>query len=99
MNVSFGFSPLALKDFRRRPVFGLYCQQNRQLQRIEKRLREEGIPVYEADIRPPERYLMERFITAPVWFDGEQRGDSVVNAAAQTPSRLSPAAEMGLAGH
>lgn len=23
---------------------------------------------------------MERFITAPVWFDGEQRGDSVVNA-------------------
>ncbi|MGC0824101.1 DNA polymerase II [Pantoea agglomerans] len=76
----FRIQSLALKDFRRRPVFGLYCQQNRQLQRIEKRLREEGIPVYEADIRPPERYLMERFITAPVWFDGEQRGDSVVNA-------------------
>lgn len=76
----FRIQSLALKDFRRRPVFGLYCQQNRQLQRIEKRLCEEGIPVYEADIRPPERYLMERFITAPVWFDGEQRGDSVVNA-------------------
>jgi len=76
----FRIQSLALKDFRRRPVFGLYCQQNRQLQRIEKRLREEGIQVYEADIRPPERYLMERFITAPVWFDGEQRGDSVVNA-------------------
>lgn len=76
----FRIQSLALKDFRRRPVFGLYCQKNRQLKRIEKRLREEGIPVYEADIRPPERYLMERFITAPVWFDGEQRGDSVVNA-------------------
>ncbi|WP_312123531.1 3'-5' exonuclease, partial [Pantoea vagans] len=76
----FRIQSLALKDFRRRPVFGLYCPQNRQLQRIEKRLREQGIPVYEADIRPPERYLMERFITAPVWFDGEQRGDSVVNA-------------------
>jgi len=76
----FRIQSLALKDFRRRPVFGLYCPQNRQLQRIEKRLREQGIPVYEADIRPPERYLMERFITAPVWFDGEQHGDSVINA-------------------
>ena len=72
--------PLTLKDFSRRPVFGLYCRSNRQLQALEKRLRENGIPVYEADIRPPERYLMERFITAPVWFSGEQRGDSVVNA-------------------
>ncbi len=71
---------LELKDFRRRPVFGLYCRSNRQLQNLEKRLRENGIPVYEADIRPPERYLMERFITAPVWFSGETRGDSVVNA-------------------
>ncbi|XXN63875.1 DNA polymerase II [Enterobacter ludwigii] len=71
---------LELKDFRRRPVFGLYCRSNRQLQNLEKRLRENGISVYEADIRPPERYLMERFITAPVWFSGEMRGDSVVNA-------------------
>jgi DNA polymerase-2 len=31
-----------------------------------KMLRENGVTVYEADIRPPERYLMERFITAPV---------------------------------
>ncbi|WP_343554523.1 DNA polymerase II [Pantoea sp.] len=71
---------LELRDFRRRPVFGLYCHSNRQLQNLEKRLRESGIPVYEADIRPPERYLMERFITAPVWFSGDVRGDSVVNA-------------------
>ena len=72
--------PLDLKDFRRRPVLGLYCRSHRQLQSIEKRLRENGIAVYEADIRPPERYLMERFITAPVWFSGEPRGDSLVNA-------------------
>ncbi|ADU67965.1 DNA polymerase II [Pantoea sp. At-9b] len=70
---------LKLTDFRRRPVFGLYCRSYRQLQNLEKRLRENGIPVYEADIRPPERYLMERFITAPVWFSGDTRGDSVVN--------------------
>ncbi|HJV51298.1 MAG TPA: DNA polymerase II [Noviherbaspirillum sp.] len=62
---------LVLRDFRRRPVQGLYCRQYRQLLKLEKRLREAGIDVYEADVRPPERYLMERFITAPVWFGGQ----------------------------
>jgi DNA polymerase-2 len=63
--------PLALSDFHRRPVLGLYCRQYRQLLKLGKRLRENGIDVYEADVRPPERYLMERFITAPVWFGGQ----------------------------
>ena len=61
---------LALCDFHHRPVLGLYCRQYRQLLRLEKRLREFGIDVYEADVRPPERYLMERFITAPVLVHG-----------------------------
>ncbi|TWI67728.1 DNA polymerase-2 [Pseudoduganella lurida] len=63
--------PLDLADFSHRPVVGLYCRQYRQLLKLEKRLREHGIDVYEADVRPPERYLMERFITAPVAFDGD----------------------------
>lgn len=67
--------PLALSDFHRRPVLGLYCRQYRQLLKLEKRLRENGIDVYEADVRPPERYLMERFITAPVWFGGQPGPD------------------------
>jgi DNA polymerase-2 len=61
---------LSLCDFRHRPVLGLYCTQYRHLLRLEKRLREHGVDVYEADVRPPERYLMERFITAPVTFAG-----------------------------
>ena len=61
---------LALSDFHHRPVLGWYCSQYRQMLRQEKRLRENGVDVYEADVRPPERYLMERFITAPVWFGG-----------------------------
>jgi len=73
-------APLELKDFRLRPVFGLYCRQYRQLQRLEKLLRENRVPVYEADIRPPERFLMERFITAPVWFSGQPVGNSLQNA-------------------
>ncbi len=61
---------LALSDFQHRKVLGLYCRKYRQLLRLEKRLRQHGIDVYEADVRPPERYLMERFITAPVAFSG-----------------------------
>ncbi|MEL5349381.1 DNA polymerase II [Serratia nevei] len=67
--------PLALTDFHHRPMLGLYCRQHRQLIKLEKLLREGGVTVYEADIRPPERYLMERFITAPVWFNGQGSGD------------------------
>jgi len=63
--------PLDLADFAHRPVLGLYCRHYRQLLRLEKRLRMQGVAVFEADIRPPERYLMERFITAPVSFSGE----------------------------
>ena len=73
-------APLTLKDFHRQPVFGLYCRAHRQLMRLEKKLRENGITVYEADIRPPERYLMERFITAPVWVEGDARGGRLINA-------------------
>ncbi len=63
--------PLSLLDFQHRPVFGLYCRQYRTLLKLAQRLREHGVDVYEADIRPPERYLMERFITAPVSFSGQ----------------------------
>lgn len=73
------FAPLNLKDFRQRPVVGLYCRQYRQLLKLEKVLRENGIMVYEADIRPPDRFLMERFITAPVWFSGQTAGNSLIN--------------------
>ena len=58
--------PLALKDFQQRPVLGLYCTHYRQLSQLERRLRQAGVDVYEADVQPPDRYLMERFITAPV---------------------------------
>jgi DNA polymerase-2 len=68
---SYQLRPLALCDFHHRPVLGLYCARYRHLQKLARRLREHGVDVYEADVRPPERYLMERFITAPVWFGGQ----------------------------
>ncbi|WP_231613784.1 3'-5' exonuclease [Halomonas sp. BC04] len=74
--------PLKLRDFQQRPVVGLYCRQHRQLMNLGKRLREAGIDVFEADVRPPERYLMERYITAPVRFANNEavqgaEGDSI----------------------
>jgi DNA polymerase-2 len=42
---------------------------------LENRLRAAGVDVYEGDVRPPERYMMERFITAPVWFGGTPDAD------------------------
>ncbi|MBT8766994.1 DNA polymerase II [Metapseudomonas boanensis] len=78
--------PLGLCDFRHRPVVGLYCQQHRQLMRLDKLLRGAGVDVYEADIRPPERYLMERFITAPVLFGGTPDGSGVLLDAQMKPA-------------
>ena len=66
---------LALSDFHHRPVLGMYCKSYRHLMRLEKRLREHGVDVYEADVRPTDRYLMERFITAPVLFTGTPSPD------------------------
>ncbi|MFI8415152.1 DNA polymerase II [Serratia sp. NPDC078593] len=77
---------LPLKDFHARPVLGLYCLQHRQLMRVEKLLKEGGVNIYEADIRPPERYLMERFITAPVWFNGQDNGSGVLVNGQMKPS-------------
>jgi DNA polymerase II len=68
---------LPLKDFRQAPVLGLYCPQYRQLLALDKTLRSAGINVYEADIRPHERYLMERFITAPVAFENVYAEDCI----------------------
>lgn len=70
--------PLALLDFEHRPVLGLYCQQHGQLMRLETALNRVGVDAFEADVRPPERYLMERFITAPVRFSGTPDADGVL---------------------
>jgi DNA polymerase II len=75
---------LPLKDFRQKPVLGLYCPQYRALLALEKNLRGAGVNVFEADIRPHERYLMERFITAPVSFEN-------VDANGYISSELRPA--------
>lgn len=84
--------PLALHDFRRRPVLGLYCKRHRHLGALQKRLAREGVDLYEADITPPDRYAMERFITAPVRFRGTPAGEALlVDAELRSESDYRPA--------
>ncbi|TYQ17254.1 UNVERIFIED_ORG: DNA polymerase-2 [Zoogloea ramigera] len=61
---------LQLKTFQQEPVIGVYASRYKALTAFERTLREHGIRMYEADIRPPERYLMERFISAGVTVEG-----------------------------
>ena len=68
---------LDLVDFSHRPVLGLYTAQYRQLTALERRLKQGGVDVYEADVFPPDRYMMERFITAPVLFSGDREAENL----------------------
>jgi DNA polymerase-2 len=61
---------LELKTFSQEPVIGVYARQHRLLGRLARALEPHGIPLYEADVRPHDRYLMERFITAGVVVEG-----------------------------
>ncbi|MHC1481102.1 DNA polymerase II [Frateuria aurantia] len=57
---------LPLKTFEQAPVLAIYSHSYRALLNLEQRGSVAGIDLFEADIRPDDRYLMERFITAAV---------------------------------
>jgi DNA polymerase II len=80
--------PLTLKTFQQEPVIGVYSRHYRQLTTLEKALKERDIKLYEVDIRPPERYMMERFITASVQIEGGSDDGSVI-----VDCKLKPAPE------
>jgi len=54
--------PLALLNYENTPVVALYFNSWRAHQRAARQLIDQGLAVYESDVRPPQRYLMERFI-------------------------------------
>ncbi len=53
-----------LKTFNNLPVNAVYFRQHRVARDAQEIFQQHSIEYWEADIRPPERYLMERFITA-----------------------------------
>ena len=62
---------LELKTFEHEPVDGLYFPQQRQLNTLREHLAYDKQQLLESEIKPTERYLMERFITATVEISGE----------------------------
>eukprot|EP01034_Spumella_vulgaris_P036993 gene36993-45629_t len=86
---------LPLKTFGGQPVVGIYTSHYKQLTALERTLRERGIKLYEADIRPPERYLMERFITATVQIEGgQQHGHTITGCKLKPAPDYRPALKM-----
>ena len=61
---------LPLRNFQRQPVEALYFLRQHDLLEARDRLRDRGVPMFESDIGPSERHLMERFIHASCGFAG-----------------------------
>jgi DNA polymerase-2 len=57
---------LSLRSFGDEPVVACYFRSQKDLATARSRLRATGITAFEADIRPTDRFLMERFITGGV---------------------------------
>ena len=58
--------PLQLKSFYNKPVSGLYFNTQKLLQHCRDLWPQQGLPLWEADIRTVDRYLSERFIAGDV---------------------------------
>ena len=65
--------PLALRDLRGGAVDALYFRHQRDLVEVREHLRRQGVRVFESDLKPSDRFLMERFITASFRVRGEAR--------------------------
>ncbi len=62
--------PLDLASFDGTPVDGLYFSTLDQYYRARRELREGGAVLFESDVRPEERYLMERHVKGAVTIQG-----------------------------
>ncbi|WP_423454470.1 DNA polymerase II [Ottowia sp. VDI28] len=83
---------LGLKTFGQEPVLGVYARRFRDLGKLARALQPLRIPLYEADVRPHDRYLMERFITAGVVVEGGLReGMSIIDCRLKPASGWRPA--------
>ncbi len=71
---------LELQTFDGDSVYGVYCRSQQALYRCRDQLTQHGVACYESDIRPTDRYLTERFITAPVTVESDQPAEALVNA-------------------
>ncbi len=65
--------PIELRSLRGRPIDASYFSSQRELRRERGRIREEGGRTLEGDVKPHDRFLMERFVTGALRAQGELR--------------------------
>ncbi|MFG1483255.1 DNA polymerase II [Halobacteriovorax sp. HFRX-2_2] len=62
---------LNLKAFNGRSLDGIYFNRHKDLMDTREHFHKNGIRTYESDVRPNERFLMERFINGEVLIQGQ----------------------------
>ncbi len=60
-----------LESLSGRPVDAVYFQSQRALRRERDRMRDQQLRTFEGDLRPHDRFLMERFVTGGIRIEGE----------------------------
>lgn len=63
--------PTRLRNFQQQTVDALYFRSQRQLLDARDKLQQQGVVALEADIKPTDRFLMERYITGALTVKGE----------------------------
>ena len=63
--------PLPLKSLDNHAIDALYFKQQRELNALREQLSYDKSKLFESEVKPTERYLMERFITASLTVKGE----------------------------
>ncbi len=71
--------PLELKSFGNEAIAGIYFKSQQQFYRGRELLQQNAIRCFEADVRPAERFLTERFLTGPVSIHLDEPADVLVN--------------------
>ncbi|MGY8870478.1 MAG: DNA polymerase II, partial [Pseudomonadales bacterium] len=79
-----------LNDLEQRGVHGLYCLSLRTQREVIERLTLASIPMMEEDIRPVDRFLMERFIFGGVEVIHNSASASASASSSSSVPRLKP---------
>ncbi len=66
---------LKLSTLNNKSVDGLYFSNQHQLRQFSEQASARGIKLYESDVKPTDRFLMERFITSSCELAGQHRTD------------------------
>jgi len=85
--------PLKLKALDHHTVDGLYFSQQKDLNQLREHLSHDKQHLLESEIKPTERYLMERFVTAGVQIKGEaidKRGYVEIHNPKIKPADINP---------